>query len=122
GENPNVDNVVIPQLQPATSTGGSILSAAQLSYVTFQGITFEMDDFMPPLAGYNNDGNGQNTLPAAIDCERCQNDTFDGVTVRHVCAAGLQIASLAGPSGPPSAQDFIQNSAFYDLGSSGIHI
>jgi hypothetical protein len=122
GENPNVDNVVIPQLQPATSTGGSILSAAQLNYVTFQGITFEMDDFMPPLAGYNNDGNGQNTLPAAIDCESCQNVTFDGVTVRHVSASGLQIASLAGHSGPPSAHDFIQNSAFYDLGSSGIHI
>jgi hypothetical protein len=122
GENPNVDNVVIPQLQPATPTGGSLLAASQLSDVTFRGIVFEMDNFLPPPFGFNNDQNDENTLPAAVDCESCQHVTFDGVTVRHTSASGLQIASLAGHSGPPAANDVIQNSAFYDLGSSGIHI
>ena len=122
GENPNRDNAIIPQLQPSSATGGSLLSATQLSYVTFQGIVFEMDNFVPPAAGFSNDENGENTLPAAVDCESCQHVTFDGISVRHTSASGLQIASLAGHSGPPAANDLIQNSAFYDLGSSGIHI
>ena len=122
GENPNDDSVVIPQLQPATSTGGSIISAVQLNYVTFQGITFEMDDFIPPPAGFSDDENGESTLPSAIDCESCQHVTFDGISVKHTSASGLQIASLAGHTGPPAAHDVVQNSAFYDLGDSGIHI
>ena len=122
GENPNLDNVVIPQLQPATPTGGSIISAVQLNYVTFRGITFGMDDFIPPPAGFSNDDNGENNLPAAIDCESCQHVTFDGISVKLTSASGLQIASLAGHTGPPAADDVIQNSAFYDLGDSGIHI
>ncbi len=122
GENPNQDSVVIPQLQPAGATAGSILSATQLSYVTFQGIVFEVDNFVPPATGFDNDDAGENTLPAAIDCESCQHVTFDGITVRHTSASGLQIASLDGHSGPPAANDVIQNSAFYDVGDSGIHI
>ena len=122
GENPNVDNVVIPQLQPATSTGGSLLSAANLSDVTFQGITFEIDNFIPPSFGFNDDQNGENTLPAAIDCESCRYVSFNGITVRHTSASGLQFATLDGHNGPPGANNVIENSAFYDLGSSGIHI
>ncbi len=122
GENPNLDNTLIPQLQPGSATGGSLLSATQLSYVTFQGITFEMDNFTPPAAGFANDENGESTLPSAVDCESCQQVAFDGVTIRHTSASGLQIASVDGHSGPPAANDVIQNSAFYDLGSSGIHM
>jgi hypothetical protein len=122
GENPNVDTAIIPQLQPVSPTGGSIVSANQLSYVTFQGITFEMDNFLPPPVGFNNDQTGENTLPAAIDCESCQHVTFNGIIVRHTSATGLQIASIASHSGPPAANDVVQNSAFYDLGDSGIHI
>ena len=121
-ENPNADNVVIAQLAPASATGGSLLSASGLSYVTFQGITFEADNFIPPAGGFNNDENGESTLPAAIDCESCQQVTFDSVVVRHTSASGLQIASAAGNSGLPASNDVIQNSAFYDIGSSGIHI
>lgn len=122
GENPNQDTAIIPQLQPTSATGGSILSATQLSYVTFLGIVFEIDNFVPPATGFNNDENGESTLPAAIDCESCQHVTFDGISVRHTSASGIQIASLAGHSGPAAANDVIQNSAFYDLGSSGVHI
>jgi len=121
-ENPNIDNVAIPQLQPATPTGGSIIAATQLSYVTFRGITFEVDNFIPPPSGFNNDTNGENTLPAAVDCESCQYVTFDSIVVRHTSASGLQLATLNGHFGPPGNNDVIQNSAFYDIGSSGIHI
>ncbi|HTC87348.1 MAG TPA: Ig-like domain-containing protein [Bryobacteraceae bacterium] len=122
GENPNTDSVEIGQLSAATSTGGSLMSAINLSYATFQGITFEVDNFIPPATGFNNDENGENTLPAAIDCESCQNVTFDSVILRHTSATGLQIASTSGNSGLPASNDLIQNSAFYDIGASGIHI
>jgi hypothetical protein len=122
GENPNTDSVIIAQLSPASSTGGSLISATNLSYVTFQGITFSTDNFIPPATGFNQDDNGENTLPAAVDCESCQNVIFDSIVVRHTSASGIQIASTSGDSGPPAANDVIQNSAFYDIGSSGIHI
>lgn len=122
GENPNSDSIVIAQLSPATSTGGSLISATNLNYVAFQGITFEVDNFIPPSTGFNDDENGENTLPAAIDCESCQNVTFDSVVLRHTSASGLQIASTSGNSGPPASRDLVQSSAFYDIGSSGLHI
>ncbi len=121
-ENPNTDSVVIAQQSSATHTGGSLISATNLSYVTFQGITFEVDNFIPPAGGFNNDENGEGTLPAAIDCESCQNVTFDSVVVRHTSASGLQIASASGNSGPPASNDLIENSALYDIGAAGIHI
>ena len=129
GENPSTDTVVIPQLggtipgAPAVNfVGASLLLASNLNYVTFSGITFEVDDFIPSPSGFNNDGNEDFALPQAIDCESCQNVTFNSIQVRHTSAAGLTLASTAGNSGSPAADDAIQNSAFYDLGSSGIRI
>jgi hypothetical protein len=122
GENPNTDNVVIAQLSTPNVTGGTLISATNLNYATFQGITFEVDNVIPPAGGFNTDENDENTLPAAIDCESCQNVTFDSVVVRHTSASGLQIASTSGKSGPPASNDLIQNSAFYDIGAAGIHI
>jgi hypothetical protein len=122
GENPNADSVVIAQTQPVSAIGGSLISAVNLNYVTMQGITFEVDNYVPPPLGFNNDENGEDTLPAAIDCESCQNVVFDSVTVRRTSASGIQIASTAGNSGIPATNDTIQNSAFYDIGSSGVRI
>jgi hypothetical protein len=128
-ENPNTDNVVIPQLggtipgAPATDfVGGSLLFASQLSNVTFSGITFEMDDYIPSATGFNNDNNDEFAMPQAIDCESCQNVVFDGVTVRHTSGSGIVIASISGRQGAPAINDAIQNSAFYDIGSAGIRI
>jgi uncharacterized protein (TIGR03437 family) len=122
GENPNADTVVIPQVQAASSTGGSLVTAVNLSYVNLTGITFEMDAWIAPAGGFTDDENGENTLPAAIDCESCQFVAFDALTVRHTAASGLQIASASGNSGAPAINDAVRNSAFYDIGSSGIHI
>jgi hypothetical protein len=56
GENPNNATVVLPQLggqfsgMPATDyVGGSLISATNLSYVTFKNITFEVDNFVPHI-------------------------------------------------------------------------
>jgi hypothetical protein len=128
-ENPSTDTIVIPQLggaipgDPATDyVGASLLMASNLQNVTFSGLTFEADDFVPSFTGFNNDGNEEFAVPQAIDCESCQNVTFDGVTVRHTSGSGLLLAGTGGHSGAPAANDIVQNSAFYDLGSSGIRI
>jgi hypothetical protein len=127
GENPNTDTVVLPQLGGAipggTATdyiGGSLIAATGLSYVTFQGLTFEVDNFTPAAGGFNNDVNGEMSLPQALDCEGCQHVTFDTVTVRHTSASGILIASSTG--GTAASNDAIQNSVFADLGDSGVRI
>ena len=114
GEDPNAHTVVAPQAQP-------VVSFDSTSWVDFEGIIFEMDNYVPPAAGFNADENGESSLPSAVDCESCQHLTFDGVTVRHTSANGLQFATKP-MSMTPAAHDTVQNSLFYDLGSSGVHI
>ena len=132
-ENPATDNIVIPQLggvipgAPATDyVGGSLISATKLNYVTFQGIIFEVDNFYPNSVGFNNDVNGELSLPQAIDCENCQFVTFSSVTVRHTSASGiLAAASAATPACSASTTPscvVIENSTFYDIGDSGIRV
>jgi uncharacterized protein (TIGR03437 family) len=122
GEDPNQDTVLIAQAQPASPTGGSLMSASNIEYLTFRGITFEVDNYVPPPAGFSSDVNNQTTLPEAIDCESCRHVVFDGITVRHTSASGILIASASGNSGAPASDCVIQNSAFYDIGASGIRI
>jgi hypothetical protein len=128
-ENPKTDNVVIPQLggvipgAPASNyVGASLVMATNLEYVTFSGLTFEVDNFIPSFTGINNDSDEQFAIPQAIDCESCQNVVFDGVSVRHTSTSGLLLAGTGGNSGAPAENDLIQNSAFYDIGACGIRI
>jgi hypothetical protein len=132
-ENPTTDNIVIPQLggtipgAPATNyVGGSLMSATSLNYVTFQGITFEVDTFYPDSIGFNNDINGEMSLPQAVDCENCQFVTFNSVTIRHTSASGILVATtgatpLCSGSSSPSCV-VIENSTLSDIGDSGIRI
>lgn len=140
GENPNTDTEVIPQLpfpwqlsnqfpQQANGQelndfiGGSLLWATNLSYVTFSGIGFQVDNFIPSYStGFNNDTNGELAVPQAIDCESCQNVTFDGLNVSQTSASGILIASSSGNSGTPAQYDAVQNSTFADIGDSGIRV
>ena len=122
GENPNSDTIVIAQLPPVEPIGGSLITALNLSYLTFRGITFEVDNFIPPSTGFTNDENGESVLPEAIDCESCQHVTFDHIVVRHTSSSGILIASSSSDSGDPAINDVIEDSAFYDIGDSGIRI
>src|SRR5262249_41910167 len=90
--------------------------------VTFNGIGFEIDNFVPSMTGFNNDANGELPVPQAIDCESCQHVVFDGVTIRHTSGSGITFASAASNGGVPASNDTIQNSAIYDIGSSGVRI
>jgi len=130
GEDPNQGHVVMAQLggaipgAPASDyVGASLLFANNLSYVTFRGLAFAVDNFMPSASGLNNDINEAYTLPQAVDCESCQNVTFDSVVVRHTSASGILVATLLpNNKNAPSENDFIQNSAFYDIGASAIRV
>ena len=114
GEDPNRDVVVAPQAQP-------IVLADHLRWVTFRGLTFEADDFVPGASGYNHSDNGENGLPGAFDCEGCQDVTLDGVTVRETSASGITIAS-AKSDAAPAARVTVKGSLVYDVGGAGIHV
>ncbi|HUB09584.1 MAG TPA: right-handed parallel beta-helix repeat-containing protein [Myxococcales bacterium] len=114
GEDPASDAVRIPQVAPP------LLAATGLAWVTFQGITFEMDDYVPGASGFNQDDNGENALPAAVDCESCQNVTFEGITARHTSASGIQVATA--PGSPAATGVAVQDSIFYDVGDCGVHL
>ncbi len=122
GENPDSDSVVIAQVQPVSPIGGSLISAVYLDCVTFRGITFEVDNFMPSPLGFNNDELSDDTLPEAIDCISCLDVTFDGITVRHTSASGILLASGSGDIDRPPTNNKVINSAFYDIGDCGIRI
>jgi hypothetical protein len=122
GENPNNDSVVIAQLQPVSPIGGSLLSAIYVDCVTFRGITFEVDNFIPSALGFNSDELSEDTLPEAVDCVSCQQVEFDGITVRHTSASGILLSSGSGDIDRPPVSNKVLNSAFYDIGASGIRI
>jgi hypothetical protein len=122
GENPNNDSVVIAQVPPVSPIGGSLISAVYLDCVTFRGITFEVDNFVPSPLGFNNDEISGDTLPEAIDCVSCQDVVFDGITVRDTSSSGILLASGSGDIDRPPTNNKVINSAFYDIGDTGIRI
>lgn len=68
-ENPNNDIVIIPQL-------AQLLVATGLQYVTFEGLTFEHDNFTMPATGCD----GSADIIPAVSFENSQNITIDSIT------------------------------------------
>jgi hypothetical protein len=139
GENPFSDPITIPQLGTSFGAfgttdpvGGSLISATNLSYVTFSGLTFEVDNNTPVATnystgvggGFNSDDNGESNVPQVIDCESCQFVTFNGITVRHTSGTGIRVATAPSTITCTSTSPCvtIENSKFYDIGDDGIHI
>jgi uncharacterized protein (TIGR03437 family) len=124
GENPNTDTVIVPQLS-------QVLIASGLQYVTFQGLTFEHDNYTLPAAGHKS-SELEADIPGAVSFQNSQNITFDSGFVTQASGTGLEfIACLSGqspaycaaqnPNGANS-NNVIQNSAFYDVGVLGVRI
>ena len=124
GENPNTDIVVAPQLP-------QVLVATGLQYVTFQGLTFEHDDYVVPSAGHKS-SELEADIRAAVSFQNSQFITFDSGTVTQISGAGLEFISCVNGASPAycvlnsanaaTANDVIQNSAVYDTGALGIRI
>jgi hypothetical protein len=116
GENPNTDTVIIPQMPTATP---QVLIATGLQYVTFQGLTFEHDNFTVPAAGYAYDRLDQ-TITSAVSCQNCQNVTFDADIITQTSGTGIDFTTIA-PSATTANNSFV-NGAIYDVASHGIRI
>lgn len=124
GENPNTDTVVIPQ-------SSQVLVASQLQYVTFQGITFQNDNYVPPAGGYPS-AQGDFGITAAVSCQNCQNVVFNQDTVTQTTGGGLELIPCIDSYSPTwcvtlsangaTSHNTIENSAFYDIGSTGLRI
>jgi uncharacterized protein (TIGR03437 family) len=121
GENPNNDTVIAPQLL-------QLLVASGLQYVTFQGLTFEHDNYTMPATGYN----GTADLISGISFQNSQHITVDSTIVTETSGGGLEFVSCIDKSSPNwcvafntagvAANNTIQNSALYDLAADGIRI
>ena len=121
GENPNNDTVVAPQLT-------QLLVASGLAYVSFQGLTFENDNYTMPVKGYN----GAADIIAAVSFQNSQRIRFDSNTVRQTAGTALEFISCVDQSSKNwclslsanavNANNVVQNSALYDLAANGIRI
>jgi uncharacterized protein (TIGR03437 family) len=124
GENPNTDTVVIPQLT-------QVFVASNLQYVTFQGLTFEHDNYTLPFTGHIST-ELEPEISAAVSFQNSSHITFDSGTVTQTSGTGLEITTCLNGGSPPycaatniNAQvtnNVVQNSAFYDIGAVGIRI
>ena len=124
GENPNSDLVVAPQLT-------QLVVASGLQYVTFHGLTFEHDNYVVPAAGHKSSEN-EVDIPGALSFQNAQHITFDGGTVTQISGTGLEFIPCVSAGSPDycvsnsgngvTANDVVENSAFYDVGVMGIRI
>src|SRR3954469_15864812 len=98
-----------------------ILSAAGLSYVTFQGLTFAHSDWQVPASGYTG-GQADNSLPAAITVTNATGVVFESDTVEHTGAYGIEFqgTGIAGGASPYLAQ--FRNGLITDTGAGGIRV
>jgi hypothetical protein len=110
GENPPTDTVIVPQTT-------QVLVATGLEYVTFQGLTFEHDDWTVPSTGYASTP-GDPGVYAAVGCYNCSNVTLNGVIVTETSGGGVEFYTTSTSS--TTAHNRIENSGFYDLGGFGI--
>jgi hypothetical protein len=124
GENPNTDTVIVPQLP-------QVLVASNLQYVTFQGLTFEHDNYTLPPTGHLS-AELEADIGGAVSFQNSQHITFDSGTVAQTSGTGLEFISCISTGSPAycvstnanavTANDVIQNSAFYDIGALGVRI
>jgi len=121
GENPNTDTVIVPQLT-------QVLVASGLQYVTFQGLTFEHDNYTMPATGYD----GSSDIIAGVSFQNSQHIAFDSSIVTQTSGGGLEFISCIDKTslnwcvsfspGGVSANNQIVNSAFYELAADSIRI
>jgi uncharacterized protein (TIGR03437 family) len=124
GENPNTDTVIVPQLP-------QVLVATGLQYVTFQGLTFEHDNYTLPATGHVS-SELEADIGAAVSFQNSQHITFDSGTVTQTSGTGLEVIPCINGTSPAYCVatslnavvtgNVIENSAFYDIAAVGIRI
>ncbi|MBZ5721075.1 MAG: right-handed parallel beta-helix repeat-containing protein [Acidobacteriia bacterium] len=112
GETPKNAEIIIPQQT-------QLIVATDLQYVTFQGITFSHDNWLPPAGGLA-DQQGAMGVPAALSFTGSSNVIFDGCTISHTQGWGVEFVGTGSVKNQISNQ--VVNSLLYDLGSGGVRI
>ena len=113
GENPNSDTVIIPQ-------ASQVLVANGLQHVTFQGLTFEHDNFTVPAdVGYPYMRLDQ-AITSAVSCQNCQHVTFDSDIITQTSGTGIDF--ITSSSSQTSTDNMLENSAIYDVAAHGVRI
>ncbi len=87
GENPNTDEVIVPQVT-------KILSATNLQYVTFNGLTFGHDNYVAPAAGQAGTSFASN-VAAAMSFQGSSNVWFDRSRWAHMGAWAVEFKGTA---------------------------
>ena len=111
GENPAVDEVIIPQQS-------QLLIANGLQNVTFNGITFAHDNWLPLSKGLG-DTQGSFGVTAGLSFNNSSNIIFDSVHVTHTQGWGIE---FVGDTKGKSTSNQVVNSTLSDLGGGGIRI
>ena len=112
GENPATDQVIIPQQT-------QLIIAAGLQYVTFQGLNFGHDNWVPPAVGLG-DQQGMPAVTAALSFKGSSNVTIDDCAIAHTQGWGIEFIGTGPVTSTPSNK--VINSALYDLGAGGIRV
>lgn len=111
GENPAKDVVIVPQQ-------AQLLVASNLQYVTFRGLMFAHDNWLPGSSGLG-DSQGSPTVTAALSFTDSSHITLDTVAVMHT--EGWAVEFVGDDKGTTSS-DLLVNSALYDLGGGGLRV
>lgn len=134
GEDPNRDEVIVPQVP-------QLLVASGLHYVMFRGLTFEHDNYVVPFPLGHVSTELEPDIGAAVSFQNSDHITFDFGTLRQIAGAGLDfISCITDPSGgtdrsatpvpecvstaptPVITHNVVTNSALYDIGALGLRI
>lgn len=107
GEDPNNSAVVAPQVP-------QLIVAEDLQYVTFRGLTFSHDNWMPGPEGLG-DLQGGFKVPGALSFRNCSHISFDSDVVSHIQGWGIDFMGA-------SSGNQVTDSALYDLGYGAIRI
>lgn len=135
GEDPNADQIIFPQMNPATP---SLLVATGLQYVDFSSLTFEADNWFPGPNGLP-DFEGSPLIPAAVSFQDSKFISWAGNQIFHTQGAGFEVVGASGGDGVDVSNEFfshlttdnswptgtpflIQNSTFWDTGWAGIRV
>lgn len=113
GETMTGSTIVAPRLQ-------KILTASNLSFVTFQGLTFAHSDWQVPAGGYSG-GQADNNTPAAITMTKSTGVVFESDTVEHTGAYGIEFQGT-GISGATQYLAQFRDGLVTDTGAGGIRV
>jgi Right handed beta helix region len=99
----------------------NVLTASNLSNVTFQGLTFSHSDWQVPAAGYLG-AQADSGIPAAVSLTNPNGVVFEQDTISHVGAYGIEFLQTGVAAGTSSYLAQFRDGLLTDLGGGGIRI